>query len=163
MQVKIPLQVYVFQSTPSVWRVTQYPYCSKIIKHSFQSTPSVWRVTCTYPANPAIITISIHTLRVEGDGIFLTPLIIPLIFQSTPSVWRVTSVVTINYKHFVFQSTPSVWRVTVSQYVARRQQAGFQSTPSVWRVTRKSTLLLFACSISIHTLRVEGDLAKITG
>ena len=34
--------------------------------------------------------ISIHTLRVEGDGRRLLQDISELAFQSTPSVWRVT-------------------------------------------------------------------------
>ena len=41
----------------------------------------------------------------------------------------------------------------------------FQSTPSVWRATRALQLLRRAGSISIHALRVEGDLysiAKVT-
>ena len=33
----------------------------------FQSTPSVWRETTVQSAERNIITISIHSLRVEGD------------------------------------------------------------------------------------------------
>ena len=56
----------------------------------FLSTPSGWRATCTINANCPADDISIHALRVEGDG--STNAIAPLqvVFLSTPSVWRVT-------------------------------------------------------------------------
>ena len=57
------------------------------------------------------------------------------VFQSTPSVWRETSVFTDSVKIRIFQSTPSVWRETT--VYARDGQ---------WQ------------HISIHSLRVEGDL-----
>ncbi len=56
-----------FQSTPSAWRVTNlmsdYGYLLE-----FQSTPSAWRVTNIWHDTNLAICISIHTLRVEGDG-----------------------------------------------------------------------------------------------
>ena len=82
---------HLFQSTPSVWRVTMTVYISCCINVNFnphppcgglpnvilywlcnirfQSTPSVWRVTSTIFPLISISKISIHTLRVEGDGI----------------------------------------------------------------------------------------------
>ena len=81
--------VFLFQSTPSVWRVTNLA-CNFLWQHRFQSTPSVWRVTCVFPINQTAQKISIHTLRVEGDNIFLVYMIEHISFQSTPSVWRVT-------------------------------------------------------------------------
>ena len=56
-----------FQSTPSVWRETQqlgFPVVSK----AFQSTPSVWRETGDLPKLLFSRVISIHSLRMEGDG-----------------------------------------------------------------------------------------------
>ena len=35
----------------------------------FQSTPSVWRVTSKRLVKKKLSDISIHTLRVEGDGV----------------------------------------------------------------------------------------------
>ena len=35
---------------------------------------------------------------------------------------------------------------------------GFQSTPSAWRVTVNSSADFITMKISIHTLRMEGDL-----
>ena len=122
-----------FQSTPSAWRVTRLHV---IISFSslFQSTPSAWRVTQSGNAGHRLRVISIHTLRMEGDlknGVvqyYLDP------FQSTPSAWRVTPKLSASLPISRFQSTPSAWRVTV------------------WVYTPCSPV-----SISIHTLRMEGD------
>ena len=78
--------------------------------------------------------ISIHALRVEGD-----------IRSGTPS-----------FPGLVFLSTPSGWRATQHR---QKQHIGtkFLSTPSGWRAT---WLVPCACPnrlISIHALRVEGD------
>ena len=101
--------------------------------------------------------ISIHTLRVEGDKSLMEPFRVVLIFQSTPSAWRVTLGLNQVVKGFAFQSTPSAWRVTV----AKANLVGslpFQSTPSAWRVTFViGTVHDATLFISIHTLRVEGD------
>ena len=56
----------------------------------------------------------------------------------------------------VFQSTPSVWRETqlgdqMSAYIA------FQSTPSVWRETLLAVSIELISDISIHSLRMDGD------
>ena len=37
----------------------------------------------------------------------------------------------------------------------------FQSTPSVWRVTKYSGYKVNQSAISIHTLRVEGDISSV--
>ena len=79
------------------------------------------------------------------------------LFQSTPSAWRETRQ---NWKDCaisVFQSTPSAWRETYD--VAKINDGGlFQSTPSAWRETdRVLHNYSFTESISIHSLRMEGD------
>ena len=124
--------------------------------------------------------ISIHTLRVEGDILHISPYRLSLSFQSTPSVWRVTiSPIVKALTPLQFQSTPSVWRVTaytiyptygniISIHTLRVEGDCiaqtrisfcrlFQSTPSVWRVTDYTDQLSELHDISIHTLRVEGD------
>ena len=126
----------------------------------FQSTPSVWRVTNTLSGALDIEIISIHTLRVEGDTNLGIALNSKAEFQSTPSVWRVTCSFRLLHSNQRFQSTPSVWRVTPSQPAPVRQQP-FQSTPSVWRVTSVGSLRFHNVWISIHTLRVEGDLNRM--
>ena len=55
-----------FQSTPSVWRETNY-YQTDNSRTVFQSTPSVWRETLLITAGSQCLVISIHSLRVEGD------------------------------------------------------------------------------------------------
>ena len=57
-------------------------------------------------------SISIHSLRVEGDRESPEPFKLRIPFQSTPSVWRETVVAASNNAVTPFQSTPSVWRET---------------------------------------------------
>ena len=78
-------------------------------------------------------------------------------FQSTPSEWRVTLFSHTLRDIFLFQSTPSEWRVTKIDYRNKGFQKGFQSTPSEWRVTKSKSVVYALITISIHTLRVEGD------
>ena len=103
----------------------------------FQSTPSVWRET----------TVN-RTSRGRG-----------LRFQSTPSVWRETAQTPQALRGVVFQSTPSVWRETCGIVVFVYLHP-FQSTPSVWRETATCPAYSRTLSISIHSLRVEGDLRQ---
>ena len=106
------------------------------------------------------------------------------IFQSTPSAWRetncgmsahgmtayfnplpphggrpVTEIVRLAME--IFQSTPSAWRET-----RKRRRCGhcgiFQSTPSAWRETIDLVDGDPAIIISIHSLRMEGDLFQAT-
>ena len=103
-----------------------------------------------------------------------------LSFQSTPSAWRETLIKLVVFIGLTFQSTPSAWRetrsgnigVTTSQHFnplpphgGRHHRAMglcphkvFQSTPSAWRETRFTWNKIFAKKISIHSLRMEGDL-----
>ena len=50
-------------------RVEGDPYFRlfSLMRYVFQSTPSVWRVTADDVSATVDTTISIHTLRVEGD------------------------------------------------------------------------------------------------
>ena len=81
-----------------------------------------------------------------------------------------------------FQSTPSAWRETVSSYRITQSPVPFQSTPSAWRETRRGRMQAERTAdfnplpphggrhhkintsgldfiISIHSLRMEGDIA----
>ena len=58
-----------FQSTPSVWRETAI-LGAVVDAVPFQSTPSVWRETGIGLPCSTQDTISIHSLRVEGDAAF---------------------------------------------------------------------------------------------
>ena len=55
-----------FLSTPSGWRATGH-LMSSIRGDRFLSTPSGWRATDAIESSVAVIEISIHALRVEGD------------------------------------------------------------------------------------------------
>ena len=79
--------------------------------------------------------ISIHSLRMEGDS-------------------KADSAAKQNQE---FQSTPSVWRETISSCLVSVCKS-FQSTPSVWRETQGSDRDSKLGCISIHSLRMEGDL-----
>ena len=79
----------------------------------------------------------------------------------------------------IFQSTPSVWRETPYIWLTRLQLRNFppyggrlhnqlqstattrfQSTPSVWRETRTQRQRHGERGISIHSLRMEGDIFR---
>ena len=171
---------YIFLSTPSVWRATgstrrlsssrenfyprppcggrrakggfhprpthfyPRPPCggrqcalpTTFTSSAFLSTPSVWRATARKQKQPKQPKISIHALRVEGDSMgFLR-----------------------RVKRMKFLSTPSVWRATVLIRGNNHGLYGFLSTPSVWRATILLAGVPDGHLISIHALRVEGDL-----
>ena len=125
--------------------------------------------------------ISIHSLRMEGDSkenIVSSPF---RKFQSTPSAWRETLLLPFflfSRSHFnplpphggrpvltsilrsnpAFQSTPSAWRET-SFSIKLSSDLIFQSTPSAWRETEIVPTLRLSKYISIHSLRMEGDVS----
>ena len=57
-----------FQSTPSAWRETFQPLNPGCRATAFQSTPSAWRETLSPAPIIRQFVISIHSLRMEGDG-----------------------------------------------------------------------------------------------
>ena len=123
----------IFQSTPSVWRET----CSHFSGYTgkdFNPLPPCGGRPCCGSAMWNFCSISIHSLRVEGDAVVLLQFLVHVEFQSTPSVWRETPSVADCSASPIFQSTPSVWRETYDLWQVLNQQA-----------------------ISIHSLRVEGD------
>ena len=85
--------------------------------------------------------ISIHSLRMEGDQ-YAEP---------------------ISTKAMGFQSTPSAWRETCKPYCYFDNKYQFQSTPSAWRETFWGDGLLRSIYISIHSLRMEGDILHVFG
>ena len=81
--------------------------------------------------------ISIHSLRMEGDKLRSHQLHYYKTFQSTPSAWRETCKTRLSGSTHRFQSTPSAWRET----------SGKLSNSQIHK-------------ISIHSLRMEGDLHR---
>ena len=101
-----------FQSTPSAWRETLLGMVMNKLDGSFQSTPSAWRETAYIDLSNGVLTISIHSLRMEGDMSSATYFPAWYIFQSTPSAWRETQLLCNVHYFNIFQSTPSAWRET---------------------------------------------------
>ena len=60
----------------------------------------------------------------------------------------------------IFQSTPSAWRETENTRF-NLTRIIFQSTPSAWRETGMAVPATLTSVISIHSLRMEGDLSRL--
>ena len=101
--------------------------------------------------------ISIHSLRMEGD-IKETPKTSMKSFQSTPSAWRETiGVVETVTTFWDFNPLPPHGgrRTFLLMLLLHRT---FQSTPSAWRETDRIHDGRNSEAISIHSLRMEGDI-----
>ncbi len=105
--------------------------------HEFQSTPSVWRETQQLAQRFHDLSISIHSLRVEGDSQHICAKKKKPYFNPLPPCG----------------GRPDAYERTI-------HGARFQSTPSVWRETYRHTVITCSATISIHSLRVEGDMAE---
>ena len=125
----------IFQSTPSAWRETKRHSLHRPKQENFNPLPPHGG-RLIGSINPICqIGISIHSLRMEGDSQTKSNTLFIFVFQSTPSAWRETSVCFYDFTFFIFQSTPSAWRETIENVTSAVQY-----------------------SISIHSLRMEGDL-----
>ena len=100
--------------------------------------------------------ISIHSLRMEGDNCSHRVTLQNVHFNPLPPYGGRPERRCLAMKRFKFQSTPSVWRETFCSS-AFRDTLSFQSTPSVWRETDTIIPIYLDGSISIHSLRMEGD------
>ena len=109
----------------------------------------------------ALQRISIHALRVEGDSTLFAMFSLSMIFLSTPSGWRATRV---QGDHVlvvdVFLSTPSGWRATRSPGLATRSSSYFYPRPPGGGRRWQRRPAGSGSRISIHALRVEGDLTR---
>ena len=103
--------------------------------------------------------ISIHALRVEGDGVTVCTAVTRAKFLSTPSGWRATDDkiidINVNAQNF-YPRPPGGGRRFATRWAWRKRV--FLSTPSGWRATNGEGDKLVTVTISIHALRVEGDL-----
>ena len=146
----------LFQSTPSAWRVTNV-HTPVTPSSAFQSTPSAWRVTLLLHFRNRSASISIHTLRVEGDAGGRGGAVRDGISIHTLRVEGDEDAGQVSRQGATFQSTPSAWRVTTTSSLSLLLERLFQSTPSAWRVTPERRKHFGGTRISIHTLRMEGD------
>ena len=107
-------------------------------------------------------SISIHALRVEGDcQCSYFRLSCHYFYPRPPGGGRLCSPrqSPVDAK---FLSTPSGWRATANATRVTTSSPKFLSTPSGWRATRvKTERALTHIGISIHALRVEGDLRNV--
>ena len=111
-----------------------------------------------FPLSVRTLFISIHALRVEGDAGPLHHAARRVDFYPRPPGGgrprgRCENIIILR-----FLSTPSGWRATLSCSRAN-QRLIFLSTPSGWRATAYLHGFAFWRVISIHALRVEGDMS----
>ena len=176
------LRRLTFQSTPSVWRETCRHRICPAITSRFQSTPSVWRETinCLVPVfiycdfnplppcggrppqiaqwNPSP-SISIHSLRVEGDFCTEFGLTPSSNFNPLPPCGGRRPLSRHWWTFSYFNPLPPCGGRLAGWSGSGFAGKQFQSTPSVWRETYSCVdSLKSANDISIHSLRVEGDL-----
>ena len=117
----------------------------------------------------------------EGDPAFLPQCAIQEVFQSTPSAWRETHDLYYSYVSYVyfnplpphggrrdkmssyiarkvFQSTPSAWRETDSESTHENEEQNFNPLPPHGGRPQFYLSSFSRGEISIHSLRMEGDL-----
>ena len=145
-----------FQSTPSAWRETVPPWMLSR-KSRFQSTPSAWRETCQICTNKHFLSISIHSLRMEGDKAGADSAGNIRNFNPLPPHGG-------RPRETVVPPFPSTISIHSLRMEGDRRRSGysrhirkFQSTPSAWRETNLSPAGQRHWHISIHSLRMEGD------
>ena len=152
---------------------------------SFQSTPSAWRETkCSHDGFNGFL-ISIHSLRMEGDGQEFASI------RSETSISihslrmegddergrRVCAAENFNplpphggrrmeqctfFRPEVFQSTPSAWRETSYTSCSLSAMLAFQSTPSAWRETSLRQTF-HECPLYFNPLPPHGGRHRIEG
>ena len=107
--------------------------------------------------------ISIHALREEGDRYLYRFIADFGVFLSTPSARRATSTSSLSRTGWSgFLSTPSARRATLSQGVKSGKSVYFYPRPPRGGRQVRHTSLTGNGHISIHALREEGDLLKMT-
>ena len=123
----------------------------------FQSTPSAWRETFFAFHNYPVLSISIHSLRMEGDEISSVLRFRQCYFNPLPPHGGRPARSNLLSRCSTFQSTPSAWRETEIHATPTTGNVVFQSTPSAWRETQDGAVRIERRCISIHSLRMEGD------
>ena len=132
--------------------------CKNFELPTFQSTPSAWRETGNFFYLIHNIVISIHSLRMEGDLSCLatsgSPPFISIHSLRMEGDLRVRRLIP-ECKDFN-PLPPHGGRLLI--HFSHLTFLSFQSTPSAWRETSFSDFNNFRFFISIHSLRMEGDL-----
>ena len=146
-----------FQSTPSAWRETPVPFGASSIIFNFNPLPPHGGRRCRTafpfrrryfnPLPPHGGRLPQH--RAASSARHFNPL---------PPHGGRRAVSSDCADEWEFQSTPSAWRETYTDEMSQSSRAEFQSTPSAWRETSVSRCSPSSSCISIHSLRMEGDL-----
>ena len=124
--------------------------------NTFQSTPSVWRETYNASEYDLMWGISIHSLRMEGDGAITTPGYVGDISIHSLRMEGDSRHCACGRSQLHFNPLPPHGgRLPFSN--RRFTDSTFQSTPSAWRETHNWKPLPLRDCISIHSLRMEGD------
>ena len=122
-----------FQSTPSAWRET-YDIDGNGDWITFQSTPSAWRETLGAFDEIGVYSISIHSLRMEGDSAIVQC----ALFQH----------ISIHSLRMEGDFTPALILSIASYFNPLPPHGGRRVIFYIYYTTQ---------SISIHSLRMEGD------
>ena len=178
-----PTLIVLFQSTPSAWRETRTGTRRRTGTRHFNPLPPHGGRPLHSIDLRQVCNISIHSLRMEGDPIscirwayrpHFNPLpphggrpvcphvfLLSDIFQSTPSAWRETIVIIFIIAAGIFQSTPSAWRETKEPAQEITEIRDFNPLPP--HGGRRAFHKGSGCirTISIHSLRMEGDRAEV--
>ena len=103
-------------------------------------------------------TISIHSLRMEGDSVYGTCFKLSRYFNPLPPHGgrRGGQTKTVRREGISIHSLRMEGDI-LPAVVAVPEDSSFQSTPSAWRETRGVRKLMSINLISIHSLRMEGD------
>ena len=126
----------------------------------FQSTPSVWRATAYGLDIIYENEISIHALRVEGDNTEGTKALTEFIFQSTPSVWRATRqhlCAQQFHKRYFNPRPPCGGRLFVIELANAQEVISIHALRVEGDLVHAVAVCQDPIYISIHALRVEGD------
>ena len=126
----------LFLSTPSGWRATE---CGKLfldLNNDFYPRPPGGGRPTREASHSCSVPISIHALRVEGDA--------------------VSTADTLSHSTHFYPRPPGGGRRSAGSRCAPASR--FLSTPSGWRATETRRGKPRPWAISIHALRVEGDI-----
>ena len=161
------LYIEIFLSTPSGWRATRAFHTVTRRSDYFYPRPPGGGRQLDGASKGYGAAISIHALRVEGDGTMMrffpstnshfyprppgggrlvvaTGQATVVAFLSTPSGWRATLSTALHGAQRRFLSTPSGWRATI-EAVKVPARCRFLSTPSGWRATSPRRWRLWRC------------------
>ena len=152
------LYIEIFLSTPSGWRATRAFHTVTRRSDYFYPRPPGGGRQLDGASKGYGAAISIHALRVEGDGTMMRffPSTNSHFYPRPPGGGR-RHIVLVDGFGKLFLSTPSGWRAT-----CRGDRSGDRRSISIHALRVEGDgfsvgLLGFSVGISIHALRVEGD------